>query len=109
MLEGVYKQTITYWASPVPDGFGGNSYTAPVTLLARWEDKNERFINDLGIEELSASIVYVQQDIALGEFLALGDQTGSADPADVPSAFVVKQFDKITSVQNVDIVRKVYL
>ena len=44
------RQEITYWKKTGVDGFNEESYAAPVTLKARWEDRSSVVLNNLGVE-----------------------------------------------------------
>jgi len=83
------NQTATYWANPVKDGYGGNTFTAPTTIDCRWSDTQELFIDAQGEEKLSRALVHVGQDLVPGEFLYLGTST-EANPKDVDGAWEIK-------------------
>ena len=105
------NQTGTYWASPVSDGFGGFSFTDPVTVICRYEEKVELFIDIQGQEKRSVAVVYVAQDMIVGEYFALGTHTDSADnePKDVDVAYMIQAFKKIPNIKGTSWLRKIWL
>lgn len=65
-------QTITVWTPGTPDGFGGTSYSAPSQTLCRWQDENERYQDDAGVEFVSSAVVYTTSRLADEAFLCKG-------------------------------------
>lgn len=105
---GKRTQTATYWATPVADGYGGHTFTAPVSLTVRWEERTERFINPQGDPEYSRAIVILGQDVTVGGFLYLGS-SAEADPTDVQNAFRIRAFEKVPNVQGTAYQRTAFL
>lgn len=114
-LTETHKQTMIYWANPITDGFGGYTYTAPVDITGRWEEKQELFLDTEGKEILSRAMVYLSQDVSLGGFLYLGalaDLASSIDethPKNVDGSFEIRQFTKIPDVEGISFERKAIL
>jgi len=110
-LSRLLNQTITYWASPAPDGYGGYTYDAPEAIVGRWEDKQELFIDKAGKEVKSNAIVYLGQDVDLGGFLALGTHIDSADvnPVDTIGAREIRSVEKSPDVRGDYSLRKAWL
>lgn len=114
-LTKLHKQTIIYWANPTTDGFGGYTYTAPVDIIGRWEEKQEMFLDKEGKETLSRAMVYLSQDVSLGGFLYLGALADLASPIDethpknVSGTFEIRQITKIPDVKGVSFERKAIL
>lgn len=73
------NQTATYWAPGEPDGVGGRSFLAPVTILCRWQDTAKLYRTAQGEERVSEAIVYPDRELVVGGFLALGDFTTDID------------------------------
>jgi hypothetical protein len=72
-------QTATYWA-PLPPGITGQTtFSAPVIISCRWEDKQVLFKNKEGKDVLSDAIVYVDRPLVLEGYLSLGVSM-STDP-----------------------------
>lgn len=59
--ESQLQTTLTYWAPSTADGFGGLAYSSPITLLGRYEDHNDNYIDSAGEEFISNAIVYTKQ------------------------------------------------
>ena len=104
-------QTVTYWGDPTPDGFGGFTYDAPITIEGRWEDRAELFVNEQGEEQQSSAVVYLAADVVLGGWLALGDYTDSAydSPASVVEARKILGRQKIPNLKATAFLRKAWL
>jgi hypothetical protein len=79
------KQTATYWAPGPRDMTGNTSFRAPVTVLCRWQDATELFIDAQGREKTSSAIVYVPEPLALEGYLFLG-VSAAANPKLVAGA-----------------------
>lgn len=93
-----YRQSVTYWSSPVSNGLGGFSYSAPSVLLARWEERLEEFQDHGGETHMSKAIVWLKQDVDTLGFLYNGVST-EADPTQVYGAFRILQFRKIPGIR----------
>ncbi len=102
------KQSITFWSSPTPDGFGGNTFAVRKVIKGRWEDKTVLFINEKGIEVRSNAIVYLKEDAALGDWLFLGSST-AVDPTTIDGAREVRNFEKIPTLRAKNFARKAML
>lgn len=102
------RQTLTHWGV-TPDGFGGFTYSAPTTYACRWEDKNVLFTDEHGEEVVSSAVVLLATDLPVGDYVALGDQTATADPTDLTGAHRIRQGNKVTDLRNTLSLRKVFL
>ena len=71
------KADAILWQNPTPDGFGNYTYDDPVKIKVRWEDSQEWFRGEDGVEKLSDSVVYTTTEIETGEKLIRGNNTGS--------------------------------
>ncbi len=102
------KQDVTFWAA-VSDGFGGYTYSAPVTIRGRWEAKVELFRNVAGDELQSESVVYLSADVDEGDYIFLGTSV-AADPAtpDI-GAEQVRGFRKVPDLASLTYERKAFL
>lgn len=105
---GTYKQTATYWASPVDDGYGGYSYTAPVALAVRWEEKQEEFTDPQGKINISQAVVYIKGDVTVGGYLLLGSSV-AGNPSAEHEAYLIKQFAKTPDLRNLFNERRAFL
>jgi len=106
------KQNAVYWSAPVPDGYGSYTYTDAVEIDCRWEEKQELYIDPLGVEKLSRAVVYVDRDVDLGGMLYLGEiadiDSSGIDPIDL-GAFEIKQFAKLPNIRATEFLRQVWL
>lgn len=105
MLSRNYDEAITYWGAPVPDGEGGETFSAPVPLLGRWEDRNDEFNTATGETLISRSTVFVNQDLQIGGYLYRGTSV-AASPTSVLEAQEIKAFIKVPSVRHNDYERR---
>lgn len=109
MQRSIYTQTATYWSNPVIDGYGTRSFATPVLIKCRWEDRTGLTIQKEGELINSRAVVYPEQDVAIGGYLYLGDATTTADPQDLPTAYLVQDFKSIPSVNGRITLRKAIL
>ena len=67
--------TATAWKNPVSDNYGGFTYSAPVLIDCRWEDKAELFIDSTGRETVSNAVIWLDSEdvIEEGDMIAFGD------------------------------------
>lgn len=104
-----YPQTATYWAPATPNEYNEQTFGSPVSLNVRWEEKTELFISrDIGKEQKSHSVVYTKTDVLENGFLYLGTSV-SATPRAVDKAFLIRRFDKISSLNGNRYTRKIWL
>ena len=108
------KQTVVYWGNPQPDGYGGYVFDAAVEISARWQDKQQLFVDRQGNEAVSRAVVYVDRDVDIGGYLYLGtlddlDSVQEADPYDVSGAWPIRAFAKTPDITGEFFVRKVWI
>lgn len=108
MTLGSFPQTATYWEVTGNDGFGGKTFSTPVSLNVRWQDVNEKFVNANAEEVVSMSKVFLEDDVTIGSFLYLGTSVQSS-PYDQSSAFEIKSFSKIVTMDGIEYERKAML
>jgi len=89
------QEPVTYWAPSDVNNFGDPSFVAPTTVMVKWEDRTELFIDGEGREQRSKSVVYVDTDLLIGGYLFRGISS-TADPLSVSGAFMIKDFRKIS-------------
>lgn len=107
--QGMLKQKATWW-SVSPNGFGGDIFAAPALLDCRWENRQEVFTGQIDRRELvSNAVVYLNQDVSVGDYLVEGDQTAQTDPTGVVGAFKIQRFDSIPDLRNLQKVRRAVL
>lgn len=91
-----FPQTLTYWH---PNGstnlYGSPSFSKPVWLDCRWEDKVELFRDKEGQEVNSRSKIFMlNMDIDLNGYLFLG-RTSEVDPKVVEGAYEIRGVTRI--------------
>lgn len=103
-------QDVTHWTLTGSDTYGGFTYSSPVRLDGRWEEKQELFIDENMEQVLSNAIAYLNTDIAPGDYLALGDHatTPIADPTTI-SGYRVRNYGKVTDLKGLNALRKAWL
>ncbi len=107
--DQLLQQTVTYWAPSGPSATGGATFASPSAISGRWEDRNILFIDETGKETRSQSVVYLASDVKLGGYLALGDQTGTADPHAIDDAHEIKSWQKIPNKSATQFLRRAVL
>lgn len=100
------RQTITKWTAGATDIYGNPTWSSPVTLKGRWEDKQVKTVDFQGNEIISNAIVYVGEDLLLGDYIYLGTSTASSPPA---AAREVRNFSKSPSLDTTKYIRKAIL
>jgi len=117
IITRMLKQTATYWPAS-PDGYGGFVFGAPAAIDCRWEDRAERFTTEDGREEVSQSVVYVDRDLEVGDYIALGDYSMSTsttttgeEPSFTPPAGArpIRAFGKLPNLRNTEYLRTAWL
>lgn len=103
------KQDVTHWPVTGSDGYGGFTYGTAVKLKGRWEDKAVLFLTNDREEQVSQAVVYLATDIAVGDYLGLGDLTATNDPTTIDDTYRVRQRHKSTDLRNLVAIRKVFL
>lgn len=113
LLAGAYNQKATYWAPAAMDGFGNRTFATPIVLHVRWEDYTNLNINLNQEARVPKAKVFLLQAVALGGFLALGDyaeiDTPVVDPETIDTAYLIQQYQEVTSILCSDIIRKAIL
>ena len=87
------RQSATFWATTGLDNFGDPTWAAPVAISVRWEIRREIFLDSSGEENTGESVVYLDRDVARGDYLFLGTSV-TADPTTVTDSRLVRDFRK---------------
>lgn len=107
------KQKAVYWSSPIPDGFGGFSYIAPIEINVRWEDRTEQYVDMSGQQALSNAIVYADRDFSIGCYIMLGTLLDVTDPGLDPQkttgALRIMMVAKSPNIKGTQFLRKAWL
>ena len=101
-------QNASYWEPGAQDGFGGKTWSAPVVIKCRWEDKQELYIDNQGNETRSDATVYVKIDLELGGYLFKGI-TAALTPNAVVDAREIVDFRSTPDLHNRLVERKLLL
>jgi len=104
-----YRQTATYWGSPVQNGFGGYTFSAPVVVACRWEDTNERYLDNAGEEKVSRSTIWTYERLEEGGYLAQGNHSGVTDPTTLDNAYAIQRSVEIPDLRGLNYERRSYL
>ena len=106
------KQTIVYWGTPANDGYGGRTFASAVEITGRWEDTQELFVDDKGIEKVSEAVVYLSQSVDLGGYLYLGDLddlSSDPDPQDIAAAKEIRSVKATPDLKNQNTLYQIWL
>lgn len=93
------KQTITYWQSTGHDRFGKPTFSAPVTLQGRWENRIENVMGKGGDTITSKAKVFLEQELDIDGYLFEGTSV-SADPTIVENAAEIQSLGSIPNLRN---------
>ena len=98
------RDTITYWRVTGNDGFGGYTLAAPTVLRARWTEGQQKFVNASGEEDVSQATVYLESDVVIGDWIALGNYKFEPDPFNpaegVITPYRVRGFSRVANLRN---------
>ena len=114
MLFGALNQKAVYWGTPVTDGYGKLTFSVPVEIDVRWEDKMELFLTFNGKEKLSQAVIYSETDMDIDGYLYLGllselSTAEKTNPLLEVTAYPIKQFKKSPDLTGSIYVRKTWL
>ncbi len=110
-LTNRLNELVTHFARGTTiSAFGDYTHDDPVEINGRWEQRAELFIGSDGNEQRSNAVVYLDTDVAIGDFLLLGEASSStANPEDEENARQVLAFQKIPGMLGNDSQRKAFL
>jgi len=66
------RETATYWTPPLRDGSGGYIWSAPFTMLSKWEAVSNLVYASDGSHIVSGTVVYLSSVIEPGGYLYEG-------------------------------------
>lgn len=89
------QDTATLWTRDGVDSVGDPQVSAPTTISVKWERKEAVFRGADGSERRANHVVYLGQDVSVGDFLFEGTST-NADPK-AAGALIVQDFQRIES------------
>jgi hypothetical protein len=99
------KQCLVYWAFSARDGYGGATFSTPVEIWGRWEDKQKMFTNSFGNQLISSSVVYLNQDVSENDWLFLGGLADIASTIDNTNPKNVANAQQIRAITKVPTLR----
>ncbi len=102
------RQVATYWAPRPADGFGKQTFAAPVQIMCRWQGQAVLFTNTEGKEEISSAVVYPAQPVAVQGYLLLGE-SAEASPRAVAGAREIRQLGTSPNLQQTQVLNKAFL
>lgn len=103
------NQKLTYWVITGTDGFGGYTFGTPILVNGRWEEGQQKFISESGEESVSQAIVYLQDDVSVGDWLGEGDLTATLDPSTISGGFRVRGYSRVANLRNTENLRKAFI
>ena len=114
MLANQLNQTAVYWSNPQSDGYGGRTFDDAVEISVRWQDRQEKFIDMQGHEQVSRAVVYTSIDVTVGGYLYLGEladlsSAEEGDPFAISTAYEIRAFSKSPDIGADKFARKVWL
>lgn len=107
-LARLLPMSITLWLNPVPTGNGAYSFSSPITVPGRYEEKQVLFRDAQGREVLSQAIVYSETDFQVGAYVFNGT-SAVANPLEVAGAKEIRQIGKSPSVSGLQFLCKAFL
>ena len=90
-LTDHFSQDATWWKKTGVDSFGKTTFSSPVPLKVRWEDRSQLVRKTDGSEVTSRSRVFLDREITEGDYIFKGTSIAS-DPKAVLRAYEVLIF-----------------
>lgn len=95
-----FPHKATYWSQMRKDGYGGESWVAPVVVACRWDDATTEELSVAykvsGESVISNAKVYTEDGLVQGGYLYLGEST-EANPSRLKGAFVIRRVTSLAS------------
>lgn len=112
VIKKMRRQDAVWWSkNPTPDEFGAVSFSDPVQIKCRWEDREGQILN--AQEEIvpSMTTVYVDRDMKIGDKLKLGslDTNTPPDPREDRDAYEIQGWEKIPNFKAKEFLRIAHL
>lgn len=99
--------TLTRWTVS-RDGRGGFTYGTPVQIACRWQDKQEMFQDNYGVDHISKSVIYTAEELNLEDYVVKGTSM-DADPTTVDGTYQVRQSGNTTDLRGTRTLYKAFL
>lgn len=94
------RETITHWPVTGTDSYGSYTFGTPVTMRARWEDSQTKFINTEGEEVVSRAVVTLTRPVSALDYIARGDLSSYDAPSQSIGAYQVRGYNRTTNLRN---------
>lgn len=110
LLDRIRINEAVLWSYQYHDVDGDPAYADPVQVpdKVRWETRQEEYIDGAtGAQAVSAAVVYVNQDVAIGDVLWQGLLADKPDTP--PQDLQVRAFTKMTNARGTKTLRIAYL
>lgn len=101
------NQDITYWRPSAQNEYGHAGSEAPILIKGRWETSTQQIRKPSGEEIISRAEVFVDRDLEISGYLALGDKTGEVTPSS--DAQEIQDFRITPDLRNLDAERRAFL
>lgn len=93
-MPEAYHQLLTYWPVTGSDGYGGNTYSSPLKIQGRWEEREEQFYLPSHEIALSKAVIYLPArrgvTYEVGSYIVRG-VFQITDPTLIEGATVIRQ------------------
>lgn len=105
------NQDVTYWAPSTQNIYGQTGYAAPVLMKGRWQGRVQEIRKPSGDETISQAEVFLDGDVVVGGFLALGDYVTPPNNLAVPpvGSFEIQLFVSTPDLRSLGTERRAYL
>jgi len=74
-------EVATYWIADSVGGAGAKTFAVGVTTAARHKDATIELSERPGKQDVSKRVYYTKVVLSVGDYIALGDFSGDADPS----------------------------
>ena len=101
-------QDATYWAPGDKDLFGKVSFTTPVQMKCRWENRMESIQSKTGEEYVSKSRVFLAVNVDLDGYLYPG-LTSELNPIGLDGAQEIQAVGRVPDLRNTQTLYMAYL
>lgn len=110
LIKRMRKQYAVWWARTTADAYGRFAFANPVEIRCRWEDRVVEFLSPQGERELSASLVYVDREMSVGDMLKEGNLESSmtTDPSQETGVGEIRRFEKLPNLRNTETLLTAY-
>jgi hypothetical protein len=92
------RRDVTVWRAGNEDSYGDPTFASPELIGGHWEERSELTRTAQNEEIVSKAVVFVDTEVAVGDYLGEGDQTGISTP-DLAQASEVRDFRRIPSMR----------